>query len=57
MACTRWRSPPVTSRNGPGRPRGVVRCKFTKPVVVPVEGTDVVIEGSYRKQDDQETWR
>ena len=38
---------------GPGRVASF-GAKFTKPVVVPVEGTDVVIEGAYRKQDDQE---
>ena len=30
-------------------------AKFTKPVVVPVEGTDVVIEGVLERRDEQTT--
>jgi acyl dehydratase len=39
---------------GPGR---VVSfgAKFTKPVVVPVEGTDVVVDGVHEQRDGQST--
>jgi acyl dehydratase len=37
---------------GPGRVVSL-GAKFTKPVVVPVEGTDVVVEGVHRVQDGE----